>query len=68
MTANTMTTRSTSLWAFQAASTPIGIARHTATSSVERVSASVGSIRWAIKRVTGRLEKIETPKSPWASP
>ena len=31
------------------------------------VSASVGSTRWAISVVTGRLVKIEVPRSPCAS-
>ena len=44
-TANPITSRSTSRRAFQAASTPSGMARHTATSSVDSVSDSVGSRR-----------------------
>src|SRR6476619_6525388 len=68
ITAKPMTMRSTSLRAFQAATTPIGIARAMVTTSVESVSASVGSRRWAIRRVTARFEKIDTPRSPCARP
>src|ERR1043166_8263284 len=50
-TAKPITSRSTSLWAFQAASTPSGMARATATTRVESVSASVGSTRCAISRL-----------------
>ena len=66
-TAKPMTRRSTSLRAFHAATTPMGTASDTATNSVDRVSATVGSTRWAISRVTGRLEKIDTPMSPCSS-
>src|SRR5687768_15739910 len=40
----------------------------TATSSVQRVSATVGSTRWPIRRVTGRLVKMEVPRSPCRRP
>ena len=67
-TANAITSRSASLRAFQAASTPSGMASTTATSSVASVSDTVGSSRCAISRLTGRLEKIEVPKSPCVMP
>ena len=44
------------------------MASATATNRVDSVSASVGSSRCAISRVTARLEKIETPRSPCARP
>ena len=67
-TANPITSLSTSRCAFHAASTPSGTARHTATNSVASVSDSVGSRRCRINRLTGRLEKIEVPKSPCSMP
>src|SRR5262245_61483053 len=63
-----MTRRSTSRRAFQAATTPIGMASASAMARVEIASAAVGSSRWLIRRVTGRLEKIETPRSPCTRP
>ncbi len=59
-----MTVRSIHEPAFHAASTPIGIAASTETRRVEIVKATVGSIRCAIRVVTGRLVKIEMPRSP----
>src|SRR5215831_2272953 len=59
-----MTTRSIHEPAFHAASTPIGIAARTATIRVEIVKVRVGSTRWAISFETGRLVKIEIPRSP----
>ncbi len=47
-----------------AAITPSGTATSTATISVHSVSDSVGSTRWPISCVTGRLVKIEVPRSP----
>ncbi len=64
MTAKTMTTRSTHRPAFHAASTPIGIAAVIDTISVAMVSATVGSSRCWISLATGRLVKIEMPRSP----
>jgi len=43
------------------------MASETATNSVDSVSAMVGSTRCAIRRVTGRLEKIDVPMSPCSS-
>ena len=45
----------------------MGMAIATATNRVDSVSATVGSRRCEISRVTGRLEKIDTPMSPRAS-
>jgi hypothetical protein len=50
----------------QAASTPSGTATVTDSSMVQTVSARVGSTRWASSVVTGRLLKIDTPRSPWS--
>ena len=63
-TANTITARSTQVPAFQAATTPIGTASSTANSMVQAVSVSVGSRRWPMSLETGRLEKIDVPRSP----
>ena len=63
-----MTTRSIHEPAFHAASTPIGIAARTETIRVEIVSVTVGSIRCAISLETGRLVKIEMPRSPCSRP
>jgi hypothetical protein len=56
---------STQLPAFQAATTPIGTAITTAKINVSTIRESVGSMRWAMSCVTGRLVKIEVPRSPW---
>ena len=66
-TAKTMTARSTQVPARQAATTPIGTASITANTMVQAVSVSVGSRRWPISLETGRLEKIEVPRSPRAT-
>ena len=50
--------------AFQAASTPSGMATMTAMMMVATDSARVGSILCRIRSATGRLEKIEIPRSP----
>ena len=63
-TAKTMRTRSVRVRAFHAAMTPIGTATRMAKMMVAVASASVGSSRWPISLVTGRLEKIEVPRSP----
>ena len=68
MTAKTMTRRSIHVPAFQAATIPSGIATTTETISVETVSAMVGSTRCPISFITGRLVKIEMPRSPCNSP
>jgi len=62
-----MIARSVQLPARAAAITPSGTAIATATTSVHSVSATVGSTRCPIRRVTGRLVKIEVPRSPWSS-
>ena len=59
-----MTSRSMNLPAFQAPMTPSGTATSTDTIRVQIASDSVGSTRCAIRRVTGRLVKIEMPRSP----
>ena len=64
MTAKSITTRSIQVPAFHAASTPIGIAAVTEMIRVEMVSATVGPTRCSIKVETGRLVKIEMPRSP----
>ena len=43
---------------------PIGTANVTANRMVVVARAKVGSIRWPMSVATGRLEKIETPRSP----
>ena len=63
-TAKIITVRSIHDPAFHAASTPIGIAVSTETSRVEIVRVTVGSTRCAIRVDTGRLVKIEMPRSP----
>ena len=63
-TAKTMMRRSIQVPAFQAATTPIGTATAIARISVTTISDSVGSMRCAISSVTGRLVKIEVPRSP----
>jgi hypothetical protein len=60
-----MTVRSIHDPAFHAASTPSGIAARTDTRRVEIVKLTVGAMRCAIKVETGRLVKIEMPRSPW---
>ncbi len=59
-----MTDRSSHEPAFAAAKTPIGTAARTETSKVETVSTTVGSMRCSISSETGRLVKIEVPRSP----
>ena len=59
-----MTTLSIHEPAFHAATTPIGTAARTETNRVEIVKVRVGSTRCAISLETGRLVKIETPRSP----
>ena len=66
-TAKIMIARSTQVPAFQAATTPIGTATTTVMISVVSASIRVGSSRWPISLVTGRLEKIEMPRSPCSS-
>ena len=66
-TAKTMMTRSVIVPAFQAAITPIGTATRMAKMMVAMASASVGSSRWPISLATGRLEKMEVPRSPESS-
>ncbi len=63
-----MTERSIQVPTFQAAMTPKGMAKHSVTMSVITVSAAVGSRRWAMSSVTGRLVKIEMPRSPCSTP
>ncbi len=63
-TAKTMTTRSIQVPAFHAAMTPSGMAIGMVTSKVEMVSATVGSMRCLISVITGRLVKMEMPRSP----
>ena len=63
-TANAMISRSIHVPTFHAAITPIGIAVATATSSVANVRQTVGSTRWPMSCITGRLVKIEMPRSP----
>ena len=62
-----MMTRSNQVPAFQAASTPIGTATMIENISVTIISDSVGSMRCAIMVVTGRLVKIERPRSACSS-
>src|SRR5580704_13637138 len=59
-----MMARSIQVPAFHAATTPIGTATQTANTSVTTISESVGSIRCAIRLATGRLVKIDVPRSP----
>src|SRR3954469_23353818 len=66
-TEKAITRRSTQVPARAAATTPIGTATSTEITSVETVSESVGSTRWPIRCVTGRLVKIEMPRSPWSN-
>ena len=66
-TENAITARSSQVPALAAAITPRGTATAIDTTSVQSVSASVGSTRCAIKLVTGRLVKIEVPRSPCSS-
>ena len=51
---------------FQAAMTPRGTPRKTANVSVVMARKMVGSMRWAIKVVTGLLTSREVPRSPVA--
>jgi len=60
-----MMARSIKVSAFHAATTPMGTATQTARMSVTAISESVGSARCAINVATGRLVKIEVPRSPW---
>jgi hypothetical protein len=50
--------------AFQAAIVPIGTAIRIARTAVDSASDRVGSSRCPISLATGRLEKIEMPRSP----
>ncbi|MNT29486.1 hypothetical protein D3C72_1652270 [compost metagenome] len=52
-TAKPITSRSTQLFAFQAATTPSGTAISTVMTRVSTASMKVGSMRWAISLVTG---------------
>ena len=61
-----MVIRSISEPAFQAASTPIGTASTMAMMMVTIASIRVGSRRCRISLETGRLEKIDIPRSPCA--
>ena len=63
-TAVHITSRSIQVPCFQAASTPMGMASDSDRISVSTINDIVGSIRWPIMWVTGRLVKIETPRSP----
>src|SRR5262245_44744053 len=65
-TAKPITARSIHEPAFQAAATPMGIASEIAITNVATVSEIVGSSLCNSNRLTGRPEKSETPKSPWA--
>ena len=63
--ANTITDLSIQELAFHAASTPMGTAISTATTSVMSVRDSVGSTRLAIRLITGSSDlRIEWPRSP----
>ena len=66
-TANTIVARSTNVPARHAANTPSGTATTMLRMMVATQSARVGSRRWPMSFATGRLEKIDTPRSPWAS-
>ena len=59
-----MTAWSTHDPCFQAASTPSGIATETANTIASSINEMVGSMRCAIMWLTGRLVKIEVPRSP----
>jgi hypothetical protein len=59
-----MMARSIKVSACQAATTPIGTATQMAITSVTAISDRVGSTRWAIIAATGRLVKIDVPRSP----
>ena len=59
-----VTSRSIQVPCFQAATTPIGMAQLSDSTSVMIINDTVGSIRCAIMWVTGRLVKIEVPRSP----
>ena len=63
-TAKAITARSMRVPCFHAATTPIGTAMKMARNRVTSISESVGSIRCAIIVLTGRLVKIEVPRSP----
>ena len=65
-TANTIVARSTRVPARHAANTPRGTAMRMLKMVVRTERATVGSRRWPMRCVTGRLEKIDTPRSPWA--
>ena len=62
-----MTRRSAQVPARAAAMTPSGTAISTATMSVHKVSDTVGWTRCPISVVTGRLVKIDVPRSPCSS-
>ena len=62
-----MTKRSIQVPCFHAASTPIGIAITNERINVMIISETVGSTRWAIIFVTGRLVKIDVPRSPFST-
>ena len=62
-----MMARSNQVPTFQAASTPIGTATTIDSRSVISISDIVGSMRCAIMVVTGRLVKIERPRSACSS-
>ena len=62
-----MTRRSIQVPALAAAITPSGTAISTATTSVHRVSDTVGCTRCPMSVVTGRLVKIDVPRSPCSS-
>ena len=63
----TMISRSIQVPCFQAASTPIGTAMPIERIRVRIISEMVGSSRCSIILVTGRLVKIETPRSPFST-
>src|SRR5215208_2454387 len=60
-----MISRSIQVPAFQAATTPNGIATTMERMRVTIISERVGSMRCRIIVQTGRLVKIEVPMSPW---
>ena len=62
-----ITTRSIQVPCRAAAATPIGTATTIVRMSVSTISDTVGSIRCAIMCVTGRLVKIDCPRSPFST-
>src|SRR5262245_12422610 len=60
-----MMARSMMVSAFHAAHAPIGTAMETEKTRVTAINDRVGSMRCAIMAATGRLVKIEVPRSAW---